>query len=112
MENKLNILWTNDNVITVENMLFMYGINSKKMKLWDNVNVIIWGAATKLVGENAHIRELIKNAQEVGVNFMACLACAEELEVKNVLADLGIDVKYMANPLTDIIKSKENLLTI
>jgi hypothetical protein len=29
-KNKLTILWTNDNVITSEKMVFMYGINAKK----------------------------------------------------------------------------------
>lgn len=29
-KDKLNILWTNDNFITSEKMVFMYGINARK----------------------------------------------------------------------------------
>jgi len=40
---KLNILWTNYNLITAEKMVFMYGINSKRNKWWDDVTIILWG---------------------------------------------------------------------
>jgi hypothetical protein len=51
-KNKLYILWTNDNFITAEKMVFMYGINAKKRDWWDEVTLIIWGATAKLVSEN------------------------------------------------------------
>ncbi|OQB78855.1 MAG: hypothetical protein BWX87_02496 [Bacteroidetes bacterium ADurb.Bin123] len=34
---------------TIFNMLTMYAINSKTYRWWQNINVIIWGASTKLV---------------------------------------------------------------
>ena len=54
--NKINILWTTDNKDTVFNMLSMYAINSKKREWWQEVNVIIWGASVKLVGNDTQIQ--------------------------------------------------------
>ena len=42
---KLYILWTNDNFITSEKMVFMYGINAKRQDWWDEVTIIVWGAS-------------------------------------------------------------------
>ena len=111
-KNKLHILWTNDNFITSEKMVFMYGINSKRMGLWDEVTLIIWGATVKLVSENKQIQELIEEAKLEGIHVTACRACADQLGVTAVLEDLGIEVIYQAKPLTQILKDDEKLLTI
>ena len=47
--NRLYILWTNDNVITAENMVFMYATNALVHGWWEEVTLIILGAAAKLV---------------------------------------------------------------
>jgi len=46
---------TNDNPITAEKMVFMYTINSLIHGWWEKVTLIVWGATTKLVNENANI---------------------------------------------------------
>ena len=46
--NKLYILWTDDNIITSEKMVFMYGINAKNQKWWKDVTIIMLGATTKI----------------------------------------------------------------
>jgi hypothetical protein len=109
---KLYILWTNADPITSEKMVMMYGINSKLNYWWDEVTIIIWGAPAKLVAENDLIQEKIKQAIQVGVNVSACKACAEQLGVSAKLAELGVEVKYWGEPLTEILKGNDKLLTI
>ena len=109
---KLNILWTNDDIITSEKMVFMYGINSKRNNWWDEVTIIIWGAPAKLVSENIEIQALIKEAQLEGVSITACKACSDQLGVTEILQGLNIEVKYWGKPLTEILKSEEKLITI
>ena len=109
---KLNILWTNDNLITSEKMVFMYGINSKRKDLWDDVTIILWGAPVKLAAENFKIQELIEEAKLEGVHISACKGCADQLGVTDTLEKLDIDVIYWADPLTEILKTGEQLLTI
>lgn len=110
--NHLYVLWTNDNIITAEKMVFMYTINAKLRNWWEKVTIIVWGAPTKLVGENKEIQKKIKEAIEAGVSITACKACADQLGVSDKLTKLGIQVAYWGEGLTEIIKNKENLITI
>ncbi len=110
--NTLSILWTNDNIITSEKMVFMYGINAKRNDWWKEVTIIVWGAPVKLVSENVEIQALINEAQLEGVNITACKACSDQLGVTEILEGLNIEVKYWGEPLTRILKSKETLITI
>ncbi len=114
MANKssLYILWTNDNPITAEKMVFMYGINSYLQEWWDNVTIIIWGATVKLAAENIDIQNKIKEALEKGVHITACRACAEQLGVAEVLEEMDIEVIYWGEPLTKLLKGRETLITI
>lgn len=109
---KLYILWTNADPITSEKMVMMYGINSKIRNWWDEVTIIIWGATAKFAAENDLIQEKIKQAIHVGINVTACKACAEQLGVLEQLVELGVEVKYWGEGLTEILKENEKLLTI
>jgi len=110
--NKLNILWTNADLLTSEKMVMMYATNSMLRHWWDEVTVIIWGATAQLVAENNMMQERIKLAQHAGVHFSACKACADQLGVAEKLVDLGIEVIYWGVGLTEILKSEEKLITI
>ncbi len=108
----LYVLWTNDNPVTAEKMVFMYTVNSLRQKWWEQVTLIIWGATAKLVSENARIQDKIREALEAGVHVTACKACADQLGVTETLENLSIEVKYWGAPLTDLLKNEEPLLTI
>ncbi len=110
--NHLYILWTNADPITAEKMVFMYSINSLKKGWWGKVTLIIWGATTKLVGENESIQQKIKEAIKEGMEISACKACADQLGYTNLLEQLGIEVKYWGKHLTKLIKDEEHLITI
>lgn len=109
---KLNILWTTDNKETIYNMLFMYATNSKTHGWWPNVNVIIWGASAKLAGADVQIQAEIKEMICQGVTVEACKACSDNFGVSDKLVSLGVDVRYMGQPLTDYLKKGEKILTI
>lgn len=109
---KLNILWTTDNKDTVFNMLSMYTINSKKREWWQEVNVIIWGASAKLVGNDTQVQTEVLEMIGHGVHVEACKDCCEKFGVTNTLVKLGVDVRYMGEPLTGYLKAGEKILTI
>ena len=110
--NELHILWTNDNPITAEKMVFMYSINSVIRGWWEKVTIIIWGAATLLVNENTDIQKKVREAQEKGIHMIACRACADQLGVTESLEKHGIEVDYTGELLTNILKSGKALITI
>lgn len=109
---KLNILWTTDNKDTVFNMLTMYATNSVKNSWWDEVNVIIWGASAKLVGNDTQVQTEVMEMIARGVHVEACKACSDNLGVSEKLIQLGINVRYMGKPLTEYLKSGDKLITI
>ena len=49
--------------------------------------------------------------QEDGVVVQACQACADMYGVSDIHRKLGIEVKYMGKPLSDMIKSDYKILT-
>ena len=108
----LYILWTNDDPITSEKMVFMYSVNSLLRGWWGKVTLIIWGAPIKLSAENTEIQEKIKEAMNAGMHVTACKACADQLGVTETLEKMNVEVKYWGEPLTKILKSNEILLTI
>ncbi len=108
----LYILWTNDNPITAEKMVFMYGINSLLRGWWEKVTLIIWGATAKLTSEDIKIQEKIREALGAGMHITACKACADQLGVTEILKELGIEVIHWGEPLTRVLKEEESLLTI
>jgi hypothetical protein len=110
--NRLFILWTNADILTSDKMVMMYATNSMLKHWWGEVTVIIWGATAKLAAENTTIKEKIKMAQHAGVKFSACKACADQLGVSEVLTDLGVELIYWGEGLTEILKENEKLITV
>ena len=108
----LYVLWTNDNPIAAEKMVFMYTVNSLIHGWWEKVTLIIWGATAKLVSEDVNMQEKVKEALDAGVHITACKSCADQLGVTETLEKLKIEVKYWGVPLTEILKSEKTLLTI
>jgi len=108
----LYVLWTNDNLITAEKMVFMYTINSLTQGWWEEVTLIIWGATVQLVSENKEIQKMVHDALKAGVQVTACKACADQLGVAQILKDQKIEVKYWGAPLTQLLMKGEKLLTI
>ena len=111
-KNHLYVLWTDDNPITAEKMVFMYTVNAMKFKWWEEVTLIIWGASAQLVSDDVDIQQLIRQAQEAGVTVTACKACADQLGVTEDLEALEIDVQYLGIALTNLLKGEEALLTV
>ena len=104
---RLNILWTTDNKDTIFNMLSMYAINSKVKGWWQDVNVIIWGASAKLVGSDTQVQTEVAEMINHGVTIEACKDCTDNFGVTDNLLKLGINVRFMGQPLTDYLKSGE-----
>ena len=108
----LFVLWTNPDPITSEKMVFMYTLNSKLKKWWPEVTLIIWGATAKYVAEDKDAQAAMQSMLRAGVNVSACKACADQLGVTEILMGLGIEVKYWGEPLTEVLKGEDKLLTV
>jgi hypothetical protein len=109
---RLHILWTTDNKITVLNMLALYVLNAKNRGWWQNIDVIIWGASAKLVASDTQVQTEVLEMIQAGINVEACKDCSDVCEVTDDLVRLGVRVRFMGQPFTNYLKSGEPILTI
>lgn len=107
----LCILWTSGDPNVAIKMVFMYANAAKQNKWFDEVELIIWGPSSKLTSENKDIQDYIGKMQKNGIKIEACKACADSYGISDKLKSLGVDVKYMGDPLTKILKSNKKLMT-
>ena len=103
--NKLMVIWTSADREVALNMVYMYTYNAKRNSWWDEVRLIVWGPSSKLLSEDKELQDYIARMKEEGVILEACKACADSYGVSDKLAAMGVDVKYMGVPLTDMLKS-------
>ncbi|KAB3530569.1 DsrE family protein [Alkaliphilus serpentinus] len=93
-------------------MAFMYVINAKIRNWWEDVTFIVWGPSAKLLSQDVQLQDHIKKMLELGVEVVACRACADGYKVSEKLEGLGIEVKYMGEPLTELLKEDWKVITI
>ena len=108
----LHIVWVNSDPISAVNMVLMYATNSLLNDWWDKVTVIIWGASQKLAAENEAVRFEMQNAQDVGVEFSACVSCANNLGTGPALEADGIEVIRWGQKLSQLLQNGKHVITI
>ncbi len=108
---KLMVLWTSGDREVALKMVFMYTFNAKKQGWWDQIRFVVWGPSSKLLSEDEELQKGIKDMMEAGVEVQACKACADLYGVSDKLEALGIEVKYMGVPVTDMLKGGWTSLT-
>ena len=99
---RLMVLWTSGDREVALKMVFMYTLNAKKQGWWDQIRFVVWGPSSKLLSEDRELQAEIGKMQEAGVELLACKACADMYGVSDKLSELGIDVKYMGVPMTEM----------
>ena len=104
---KLAVLWTSGDPFVAHKVCFMYTHNAKKAGWWKEVQLIVWGPSSKLLAEDKDLQTAVKAMLADGVVVKACKACADSYGVSDDLAALGIEVKYMGQPLTEMLKSEQ-----
>ncbi len=108
---RLVVLWTTGDRDVALSMVFMYTLNAKLRNWWDDVTLIVWGSSSKVLAGDAELQDHITAMKDAGVNLLACRRCADIFGVAEELEKLGIEVKYMGEPFTEILKSDAKLLT-
>ena len=102
---KLLVVWTHGDRESALNMVFMYTLNAKTNNWWKDVRLLVWGPSSKLLSQDVELQDYVKKMKAAGVELFACKACADIYGVSGKLAELGLDVKYMGAPLTEMLKT-------
>jgi len=108
---RLAVLWTSGDPEVATKVAFMYTLNAKRQGWFDEVRLIVWGPSAKLLSQNAELQEAVVGMAEEGVEVVACQACADSYGVSEILGGLGIEVKYMGQPLTEMLKGDWKVIT-
>lgn len=111
-DSELYVLWTSGDREVALGMVFMYTLNAKLRGWWEDVTLIVWGASTKLLVEDEDLQDRIRQMIDAGVDVVACVACANMYGATEKLESLGIEVKGMGQPLTQLLKAGKKILTI
>lgn len=108
----LHIIWTNGDPVTSENMVMMYAKNSIINGWWDRVTVVIWGSSQLLIGKSEAVMAEVEMAREEGVEFSACLSCANNLGTVETLQSEDIEVIRWGEKLSLLLQNHKPVITI
>jgi len=109
----LVVLWSSGDREVATKMAFMYTRNAKLRGWWKHVTLIIWGPSAKLLTEDTELQDRIREMGAAGVALLACKACSDGFGVSEGLEKLGVEVKYMGEPFTQILKDPyQRLITL
>ena len=111
-KSRLAVLWTTDNREAALKMVFMYTKNAKKQGWFDEVRLIIWGPSAKLLTEDEELKSYFADIIGVGVDVIACKACSDYFGTSEQLEELGVNVFYVGEEFTNILKSDYKVLTV
>ena len=109
--NKLAVVWTSDDPYVAHRVCLMYTHAAKNAKWFKDVTLIIWGPSAKLITEDESLQDKVAAMQADGVVVQACIVCADAYGVTENLRDMGIEVKGMGKPLSDMLKTGWKVLT-
>jgi hypothetical protein len=108
---KLAVLWSSADPDVAHNVCLLYTHNAKKRKWFDEVVLIVWGPSAGLLAKDAALQAEVKSMIADGIKVEACLACADRYKATEELRKMGVDVKYMGVPLTEMLKGGWKVLT-
>jgi len=108
---KLLVVWTSGDKEVALKMVYMYTFNAKKRGWFDEVRFLIWGPSSRMLAGDKELQDYLKNMKDVGVELLACIACADMYGVSDKLRELGVDVKGMGLPMSEMLKAGWKTIT-
>ena len=107
----LLVVWTSGDKEVALKMVFMYTYNAKKNGWWEGVRLLVWGPSAKLLSEDTELQDYVNKMKEEGVDVIACKACADSYGVSEKLEAIGINVFYVGQDFTKMLKSNWETVT-
>ncbi len=108
---KLAVVWTSGDPEVAQKVCFMYTQAAKKARWFDEVLLVVWGPSSRLLAGDKELQAAVKAMIADGVVVQACVVCADMYGVADTLRQMGIEVKPMGQPLSDMLKTDWKVLT-
>jgi hypothetical protein len=104
---KLLIVWKSDHETDIHNFIVPYAYNAQAHEWFDQVEILIWGASQEKIAQDTIIQQRVKNLIKNEITIYACKMCADKVSASQILSELGVQVKYTGNLLTERLKSPD-----
>ncbi len=108
---RIAVVWTSGDPDVAHRVCLMYTHAARKSNWFDEVRLIVWGPSARLLAGDKDLQAKIKAMMADGVIVQACIVCADSYGVTETLRNLGIEVKAMGEPLTQMLKNGYKTLT-
>lgn len=108
---KLAVVWSSDDPMVAKRVALMYAHAAQKNSWFNEVTLIVWGPSAKLIANNKELQQKVAEMQKDGVTVKACIACASEYGVTELLQKLNYEVIPMGLPLTEYLKGGYNVIS-
>lgn len=108
---QLAVLWTSGDPDVAHRVCLMYTHAAQKNEWFAQVKLIVWGPSARLLAGDRELQSKVQALIADGVHVQACVVCADSYGVTKYLRALGIEVKQMGEPLTDLLKDGWKVLT-
>jgi hypothetical protein len=108
---RLAVLWTSADPEVAHRVCLMYSHAAGQQRWFDEVLLVVWGPSARLLAADKDLQAKVKSMLADGIKVQACVVCADSYGVTARLRELGVDVKPMGGPLTEMLKSDWKVLT-
>ncbi|HUS90521.1 MAG TPA: DsrE family protein [Phycisphaerae bacterium] len=109
---RLAVLWTSADPDVAHRMAFMYLHNSQKQRWFGENRLVVWGPSARLLAGDKDLQAKVREMIRDGVVVQACVACADSYGVSARLREMGIEVKGMGKPLTEMLQAGWKVLSL
>ncbi len=107
----LVVIWTSGDREVARKMVFMYTKNARLRNWWGRVRLVVWGPSASLLSADLELQEELAELKAAGVELVACKACTDLYGVTDQIQALGVEVMFMGQPFTEMLKSGWTCLT-
>lgn len=93
-------------------MVCLYAHNAILKGWMDEVEVLVWGASQRLISEDLEVQSKVQMMINDGVKVVACLKCADSMNITQSLQSCNIDVFYTGELLSSWVNSGESIVSV
>ena len=108
---RLCVVWTSGDPEVAHRVCLMYTHAAKTQEWFGTVKLVVWGPSSRLLAADKDVQAKIKEMMKDGVDVKACIVCADTYGVTPILRELGLEVKAMGAPLSQMLKDDWEVLT-
>lgn len=109
---KIFLLITSGDPRILTDVVFPYVRNAKKHGWMDTIRVIFWGPSEKVLVSALEVKaQIIDLVDLLPENVFACQECAEDYHIKDLIEALGVNVEFIGQLISDMLKEEWLQLT-